>query len=91
MKAAALEDTTWSEDAVATIIGISHTQEIFTADDLARELRKAPFPNAVGIAFSQARRAGYIEPVSYTTSSQTARKHGVVRTWRRKVNEGFSL
>lgn len=91
MKAAILEDTTWPEEALNTIIGISHTQEIFTADDLARELRKAPYPNAVGIAFSQARRAGYIEPVSYTTSVQIARKHGVVRTWRRKVNEGFSL
>lgn len=84
MKAAALEDTDWSADAVATIIELSHTQSTFTADDLAREMRKPPHGNMVGAAFSAAKAQGLIEPAGYTTSNTPSRHHGVIRTWRRK-------
>lgn len=80
-----LEDTTWAEDAVATIIGLSHTQEIVTAEDLARELRRPPHPNQIGAAFSAARSQGFIEAAGYTTSNAPSRHHGVIRQWSRKT------
>lgn len=85
MIAAALEDTTWQEDALATIIGLSHAQTQFTADDLRREMRPAPHGGHVGAAFVAARQLGYIEPVGYTTSNAKTRNHGVLRTWTRKT------
>lgn len=85
--AAVLEDTTWSEDAVATIIALSHAQEIVTAQDLAREMRKPPHPNMAGAAFSSARTQGFIEAHGYTTSNTPSRHHGVIRTWRRRKAE----
>lgn len=86
MEAAALEDfdSTWSEDAVATIIALSHAQSLVTADDLAREMRKPPHPNAVGAAFSTARAQGFIVADGYTTSNTPSRHHGVIRVWRRR-------
>jgi hypothetical protein len=88
--AAVLEDThdSWLSDAVATIIGLAHVQTELTADDLRREIRPAPHANLVGIAFTTAKRAGHIEAVSYQTSTSKTRKHGALRTWRRKTNEG---
>jgi hypothetical protein len=83
-----LEDTSWSEDAVATIISLSHAQSLVTADDLAREMRKPPHPNMTGAAFSAARSQGFIEAAGYTTSNTPSRHHGVIRTWRRRINEG---
>jgi hypothetical protein len=83
VKAAALEDNGWQEDALATIIGLSHAQLIFSADDLGREMRKPPHPNMVGAAFSAARAAGYIRPVGYQTSTSKTRKNGVIRAWTR--------
>lgn len=85
MQAAVLEDATWPEDAVATIIDLSHAHDTFTADDLAREIRKAPHPNMVGAAFTTARGQGLIEAAGYTTSNTPSRHHGVVRVWRRKT------
>ncbi|UYL88339.1 helix-turn-helix DNA binding protein [Arthrobacter phage EvePickles] len=79
----ALEDTTWSEDAVAAIINISHAQLIFSADDLAREIRKPPHPNMVGAAFTAARAAGHIRPIGYQTSTTKSRNGGVIRSWTR--------
>ncbi|AYR00927.1 hypothetical protein PP636_gp46 [Arthrobacter phage Hestia] len=84
MKAAALEDNTWLEDAVATIVGISLAQEEFTADDLRREMREPAHPNWPGQAFSVARSRGYIEAVSHSISSARSRKNGSLRTWTRK-------
>lgn len=83
--AAVLEDSheSWSEDAIATIVGLSHAYETFTAEDLARELRKPPHPNLAGAAFSAARKQGLIEAAGYTTSNTPSRHHGVVRVWRR--------
>jgi hypothetical protein len=83
-QAMALEDTTWSEDAVATIIALSHSQEVVTAQDLTREMRRPPHPNHVGAAFSAARSQGFIEASGYTTSNTPSRHHGVIRVWRRK-------
>lgn len=90
MKAAILEDLDWHEDAVATIEGLVNAHPTITADDLRREMRPAPHPNHVGSAFSAARNLGYIEGAGYTTSTSTTRKHGVLRTWRRKINEGVA-
>lgn len=84
MQAAVLADETWMEDAVATIIGLSHTHEVFTADDLAREMRRPPSDKMPGAAFSTARGQGLIEAAGYTTSNTPSRHHGVIRTWRRK-------
>ena len=83
-QAMVLEDSTWAEDAIATIIGLAQAHTVFTADDLAREMRKAPHPNMVGAAFSTARGQGLIEAAGYTTSNTPSRHHGVIRTWRRK-------
>ncbi|UDL14884.1 hypothetical protein PP357_gp37 [Arthrobacter phage Sarge] len=89
MQAAVLEDTDWPADAVAKIIDLAHAHPTFTADDLAREMRKAPHPNMVGAAFSTARGQGLIEAAGYTTSNTPSRHHGVVRVWRRK-SEGVT-
>lgn len=85
MIAAALEDTSWSEDAVATIIILARDFPQFTSDDLRKEMRPAPHPNHYGAAFTAAKSAGYIEPVGYQTSTAPSRHHGVLRTWRRKT------
>ena len=86
MIAAALEDLTWSEDAVATIAALVIAQETVTADDLRREMRPAPHHNHIGAAFSAARSQGLIEAAGYTTSNAPSRHHGVLRTWRRKAD-----
>jgi hypothetical protein len=91
VKAAALEDAAWKGDALAVIIEMSYTQPILTADDLSRELRRPPVANWAGQAFAAARRLGYIEAIGYQTSTNRTRKHGVLRTWRRKINEGVAL
>lgn len=85
MKSAVLEDNAWAEDALATIIALANAQQIFSADDVAREMRRPPHPNMPGQAFAAARNLGYIEAVGYQTSSSKSRKHGVLRTWRRRT------
>lgn len=87
MKAMALEDPDWMADAVATIIGLSHTFQQFSADDIRRELRPAPSDKMPGAAFTAAKSAGYIEAAGYTISTASTRKHGVIRTWRRKQGQ----
>jgi hypothetical protein len=77
------EDLDWKEDAVATIIAISHAQLIFSADDLTREMRRPPHSNMPGAAFTAARAAGYIKAVGYQTSKSKTRRNGVIRTWTR--------
>ena len=84
MIAAVLEDLTWSEDAVATILALVNAHGVIVADDLRKEMRPAPHPNAFGAAFSAARSQGLIEAAGYTTSSTPSRHHGVIRVWRRK-------
>lgn len=83
MIAAALEDShaDWLEDAVATIHALAHAQETITADDVRQELRTPPHPNLPGIAFTTAKRLGYIEAVAHSTSTARSRKHGSLRTW----------
>jgi hypothetical protein len=87
-----LEDSheTWLDDAVATIIGLAHVQAEITADDLRSHIRPAPHPNLAGIAFTTAKRAGHIEAVGYQTSTSSTRKHGALRTWRRRINQGVA-
>lgn len=85
MKAMAMEDNTWGDDALATIIELSLTGEEFTADDLRREMRPAPHQNAPGLAFGRARNLGYIESVTSTVSKSRSRKNGSLKTWRRKT------
>jgi len=92
MIAAALEelDTDWPEDAIATIVALSIARYVFTADDLAADLRKPPHPNQTGAAFKAAYQQGLIEPVGYQPSTTRSRNSGVIRQWRRKVNEGVA-
>lgn len=90
MIAAALEDSDWSADAVAAIIGLAHDLPEFTSDDLRKEMRPAPHPNHYGAAFTAAKSAGFIEPVGYQTSTAPSRHRGVLRTWRRRINEGVA-
>jgi hypothetical protein len=84
VKAMVLEDLDWMSDAIATIIGLSQAQEIVTAEDLTRELRRPPSDKMPGAAFSAAKAQGFIEPHGYTTSNTPSRHHGVIRQWRRK-------
>ena len=92
MKAAALEDfdSDWHEDAIATIVALSHAQPLVTADDLTREMRRPPSDKMPGAAFSAARTLGYIEAHGYTTSNTPSRHHGVIRTCRRRINKGVA-
>ncbi|WP_284763421.1 hypothetical protein [Arthrobacter sp. efr-133-R2A-63] len=85
MKAAVLEDNNWIEDAVATIDAISLAHEVFSADDLRREMRPPAHKNWPGKALATARREGLIQAVGYQTSTSKSRKHGVTRTWARKT------
>lgn len=85
MKAAVLEDNTWLEDAVATINAISLAHEVFSADDLRREMRPPAHKNWPGQALIAARNDGLIQAVGYQTSTSKSRKHGVTRTWARKT------
>ncbi|MDN4644970.1 hypothetical protein [Arthrobacter sp. PsM3] len=89
MIAAALEDSheAWAEDAMATIIGLSLDMDEFTADDLRREMRTAPHPNAPGLAFAAARNAGHIESTNSTVSKSRSRKNGSLKTWTRRTKE----
>lgn len=89
MKAMVMEDDSWPEDALNTIIGLSHMQTIVTADDLTRELRRPPVANWAGQAFSRARSLGFIEAVGYQTSTSKSRKNGVLRVWQRRIREGI--
>lgn len=84
MKAAVLEDPEWLADAELMIVRLSKTQGEFTADDLRKVMRPAPVANWTGIAFTNLKRLGLIEPVSYATSTTRTRKHGCLRTWRRR-------
>ena len=92
MKAAVLDDfdSDWHGDALATIIGLSQAHQTFTSDDLRKEVRPAPHCNMYGAAFLAAKSAGYIEPVGYATSNNITRRHGVLRTWRRRINKGVA-
>ncbi|MBP3044851.1 hypothetical protein KKR91_01325 [Arthrobacter jiangjiafuii] len=78
----ALTDLDWSQDAVATILGLARAQSTFSADDLTRDMRKPPHPNMAGAAFSAARKLGYIEPTGFRLSTNPTRRHGVIRTWQ---------
>ena len=90
MQAAVLDDfdSTWKDDAIATIIGISHAQETFSADDLAACMRKPNQPAQVGAAFRSAQAQGLIESTESQKSTSKTRNHGRNLRWRRKVNEG---
>lgn len=90
MIAAALEDNDWHEDAVSTIIGLAHAHPEFTADDMRREMRPAPHPNAPGQAFAAARNLGYIEALGDKASASKSRKHGRLRTWTRRTDKGVT-
>lgn len=82
--AMALEDSEWPVDAQLAILRLSITEQSFTADDLRKVLRPAPHPNHVGAAFLACKNAGLIEPSGYQTSNSKTRRHGALRTWRRK-------
>lgn len=89
MKPAILEDNDWHEDALATIEQLARDLPEFTAEDLRKEMRMPPVANWIGLAFTAAKREGLIEAVSHAISHNKSRKHGSLRTWRRKT-EGAS-
>lgn len=78
---AALEDTDWAADALATIIGLAYAQQTFSADDLRREMRPAPHPNMVGPAFNAARTKGLIQRVGDKPSATKSRNGGRGGLW----------
>ena len=86
MKSAALDESKseWFEDARLMIERLATTEPAFTADDLRKVMRPAPVANWTGLAFTSAKRAGIIEPLGYQTSTSKTRRHGALRTWRRK-------
>lgn len=90
MQAAVLDDhfdRDWKDDAIATIIGLSHANESFSSDDLRREMRTPPRSSQYGAAFRSAQAQGLIESVGYEISTTNTRNHGRHLRWRRKTEE----
>lgn len=77
----ALEDTSWTEEAIATIADLAKRGGTVTADDLRRHHRPAPHPNHVGSAFRIARSRGLIALAGISTSKQRSRHGGILREW----------
>lgn len=80
-QAIALEDTSWTEDAVAKIADLAALGGTVTADDLRRNHRPAPHPNKVGSAFKIARSRGIIQQAGTSTSKHRSRHGGILREW----------
>ena len=83
-------DSTWKDDAIATIVGLSLSVESFSADDLAACMRKPNQPAQVGAAFRSAQAQGLIESIASQKSTSKTRNHGRNLRWRRKINEGVA-
>lgn len=81
MKAAALEDLDWLDDALAVIAEWARTGSRFTSEDLRQSHRPAPSKYMPGNAFQMARKAGLIQVVGYKLSTDKSRKGGIVRVW----------
>ena len=77
----ALEDLSWHSDALDMLAAWAASGLSFTAEDLRRSMRPAPFPNDWGNVFQCARRAGLITTVGFKESEQPSRKGGVIRVW----------
>lgn len=95
MRAMAFEQDkeAWLEDAVATIIGIAEKQDVFSADDLDREMRAPDYSHWPGNAFSKAAGLGYIEGVKgglYKRSERKSRHHSAIKLWTKKKEEARS-
>jgi len=88
--AAVLEDydSSWSEDAIATIVGISLAQETFSAEDLRNAIRTPPRSAQYGAAFRNAQAQGLIVAVGYRQSTTKTRNNGSHKLWRRKQEGG---
>ena len=86
---AALEDLDWPNAALDWIAAYAWSGLPFTADDLRKSMRAAPFPNMVGNAFQIARKQGLITTMGFTESTTPSRKNSVVRVWR-GVTEGVT-
>lgn len=79
----------WGARADLAIIQLARVGDPFTSDDLLHligppDTSHAPNSrnNAVGAAFSRARRAGMIRVVGYAQSKALHRKGGLVRVWQ---------
>lgn len=79
-------DESWTEDAIATIIGLSLSLPQFTSDDLRRELRPPNRSSQIGAAFRSAQRQGLIESCGYKQSTTKTRNAGSHQVWRRKTD-----
>ena len=80
-QAMVLEDTTWTEEAVAIIADLAKRKGTVTADDLRQNHRPAPHPNQVGPTFRIARRRGLIQPAGHSTSKTRSRHGGGFKEW----------
>jgi len=78
-------DESWAEDAVATIIGLSHAHPDFSCDDLRREMRPPNRSAQYGAAFRSAQAQGLIESIDSQKSASKTRNHGRNLRWRRKT------
>ena len=78
-------DEAWTEDAIATIIGLSLSLESFSSDDLRRELRPPNRSSQVGAAFRSAQAQGLIESCGYKKSTTKTRNNGSHQIWKRKT------
>jgi len=80
-QAIALEDNSWTEEAVATIADLARRGGTVTADDLRRHHRPAPHPNKVGPAFRIAKSRGFIRPAGNANSKIRSRHGGGFKEW----------
>jgi hypothetical protein len=88
MQAAVLDDwdEAWKDDAIATIISLSHDHESFTADDLRKHMRPPNRSAQSGAAFTSAQAQGLIESIDSQKSTSKTRNHGRNLRWRRKTD-----
>jgi hypothetical protein len=81
MTAMALEDTTWTEDALDAIRVLASIGEPFSADDLRELHRPAPEGSMVGAVFKEARRLRIIRKHRPICSTAASRNGALIWQW----------
>ena len=87
-RAAVLEDTDWSLDAMDALQRVAAEGKPFDAFTLTEkaELREPPHQNMWGPLFRNAYRDGLIRPVGYHQSRRPGRSGGACRVWTATVS-----